>query len=269
MATTNTRYFAASTFDVHQDGNSWVTFKVATIELLMYMGVELPSWTLLAGCSAFTGLPNSVLHLWQLTDASALYQGKAYFEGLPGMKGTGGRRFYDTLIEMSGATDTLLLEAMPYDPQRSPTPGAKPPSKDGRFYFLWVELTLLPGDVNRGTFCAAAQELLGIMKTELPTWKLVAAGSTITGPTNTVMHLWQLDDANALLEGMNWFGENNRPYSTLARCCVRQKQQLFTSMSYNPLGKNNASAQDEEDVSTLKEIRDRFQLTLQDTKEAD
>jgi hypothetical protein len=223
---------------------------------------DLPSWKLLAGCSAFTDLPNSVLHLWRLHDASALYKGKAYFEG------SVDQPLHDTLIESSTAPQMQLLEAMPYDPEWKPegsTP--KPPSKDGRFYFLWVELTLLPGAAKRATFSKAAHALLTTMKTKLPTWKLIAAGSTVTGPPNTVMHLWQLDDANALLEGMNWFGENNEAYSELAGCCVRQRQQLLTSMFYNPLGTNGVSAEDATDATTMKKIRQRSQAKLQGTKE--
>ena len=259
-----TRYFAASVFDVRQDGTSWTTFRCAAYELLAFMEGDLPSWKLLAGCSAFTGLPNSVLHLWRLADASALYQGKAYFEGLRGQP------FHDKLIENSTAAETQLLEAMPYDPEWKPedSPNPEPPSKDQRFYFLWVELTLLPGAANRVAFAEAAVTLLANMKTGLTSWRLVAAGSTVTGPPNTVMHLWQLDDANALLEGMNWFGENNRPYGELARCCVRQRQQLFTSMFYNPLGKNAASAGDAADAKAMIELCERFQEKLQGTKEA-
>lgn len=255
------RYFAASTFDVHQDGDSWTDFRTDAFMLLVTMEVDLPSWKLLAGCSSFTGLPNSVLHLWRLDDASALIRGKAYFEG--------DQPLYDTLTRVSSAPQMQLLEAMRYDPEVTPenAPKPTPPSPDGRFYFLWVELTLLPGSEKRAAFCNAAEDLLETMKSELPTWKLIAAGSTVTGPPNTIMHLWRLDDANALLEGMNWFGENNRPYGDLARCCVRQKQQLFTSMFYNPLGRNG-SAGDEKDATAMKEFRKRFEETLRETEGA-
>lgn len=216
------------------------------------MDVELPTWRLLAGCSSFTDLPNSVLHVWRLADPSALIQGKEYFEG------PAGQPLYDTLTSVSGAPQLQLLEAMPYDPKVEPENAPEPiPSADGRFYFLWVELTLLPGPEKRAAFSAAAEALLAEMRAHLTTWTLIAAGSTLTGPPNTVMHLWRLQDPNALLDGMNWFGENNASYRDLARCCARQRQQLFTSMIYNPLGQNGQlSADDQKHANALIEFRD-------------
>ena len=245
------RYFAASTFDVQQDGDSWNSFKAAAYRLLVTMEEKLPSWKLLAACSSFTDLPNSVLHLWRLGDSSDLIAGKAYFEG--------DQPLYDTLTRVSAAPQMQLLEAMRYDPEVKPEDPPPPkPSADGRFYFLWVEITLLPGKEKRDVFSDAAEALLEKMRVDLPTWTLVAAGSTVTGPANTIMHLWRLKDPNALLDGMNWFGENNPGYSALARCCERQKQQLFTSMFYNPLGRNGAlSADDQKHAGALVEFRNK------------
>lgn len=242
------RYFVSSTFDVRQDDASWNKFKASAFQLIVAMAGGLKSWKLLGGLSAFTDLPNSVLHLWKLDSPAALVEGTHYFEG--------NQPLYDALVEVCDAPAVQLLEAMPYDPDFKPTgAGTIPPSSDGRFYFLWVELTLRPGAKHRETFVKACENLLVKMKAELPDWALIAAGSTVTGRPSTVMHLWQLKDANSLLEGMNWFGENNPDYVKLAKSCFRQRQDLYTSMIYNPLGQNGKlSPVDKKHASKFKEL---------------
>jgi hypothetical protein len=242
------RYYVASTFDVRQDDVSWNVFKANAFQLVVEMAGKLKSWKLFGALSAFTDLPNSVLHLWRVDNAEALVDGKHYSED--------NQQLFDNVMAVSDTSSVQLLETMPYDPHFEPKGASTPsPSKDGRFYFLWVELTLRPGTETRGTFVNACKSLLKRMETGLPTWKLLAAASTVTGRPNTVMHLWLLDDANALLDGMNWFGENNPDYVQLAKCCLRQRQQLFTSMLYNPLGQNGTlSADDTKHNQKFKEL---------------
>lgn len=225
------RYFVTSTYDIQQDDTSWNNFLNSIGILLIEMEGKLPSWKLLGGLSAFTDLPNSALHLWKLDSAAALVEGVNYFEG--------DEPLYDALIDVCDSPGVQLLEAMPYDPDYQPGGAATTSSSpDGRFYFLWVELTLRPGAQNRKAFVDASEKLLAKMKTDLKEWTLVAAGSAVTGRPSTVMHLWRLHDSNSLLDGMNWFGENNPDYMALAKTCLRQRQDLFTSMYYNPLGQN-------------------------------
>lgn len=105
-------------------------------------------------------------------------------------------------------------------------------------YFLRVELTIKEGVEHWVKFNACSIKLLVRMQEQLPSWKLIGGFSAITGVPNTVMNLWQLRDANALLEGMLYFGENNPEYLELSACCLQQKQELFTSMRYNPICRN-------------------------------
>jgi hypothetical protein len=105
-------------------------------------------------------------------------------------------------------------------------------------YFLKVDLTVKEGVEHWVKYNACSIRLIVRMKDELPTWKLIGGFSAITGVPNTVMNIWQLRDANALLEGMLYFGENNRDYMELSSCCLQQKQELFTSMRYNPICRN-------------------------------
>lgn len=105
-------------------------------------------------------------------------------------------------------------------------------------YFLKVDLTVREGVEHWVKFNACSIKLLVKMKEQLPTWKLIGGFSAITGVPNTVMNIWQLRDANALLEGMLYFGENNRDYMELSACCLQQKQELYTSMRYNPICRN-------------------------------
>jgi hypothetical protein len=232
------RYFVSSMYDIQQDDRSWNKFKASFYRLLISMQSGLPSWRLLAGLSAFTDLPNGVLNLWRLNSPAALAEGIRYFED--------DKPRYDDLIEVCNSPGVELLEAMPYDPDYEPQ-GASTTSTspDGRFYFLWVELTLRPGKANRDAFVGACIALLAKMQTDLPEWTLVAAGSSVTGRPCTVMHLWRLHDSNSLLDGMNWFGENNPDYMALAKTCLRQRQDLFTSMFYNPLGQNGRLSRDD------------------------
>jgi len=243
-------YFVTSTFDVQQDDASWNKFMPNVFQMIVEMEGKLPPWDLFAALSAFTDLPNSVLHLWRVDEAKDLVDGKSYFED---------SHFFDELMSVCSAPSLQLLKVMPYDPSFMPKGAStESPSEDGRFYFLWVELTLRSGSAHRAKFVKACGNLLTKMATDLPTWKLRAAGSTVTGRPNTVMHLWQLDDANALLEGMNWFGENNPDYVDLAACCLRQRQQLFTSMIYNPLGQNGKlSANDKKHKLKYEELRSK------------
>jgi hypothetical protein len=224
--------------DIRQDDTSWNRFKASMFRLLIAMQRDLKSWRLLAGLSAFTGLPNSVLNLWRVDSPAALAEGMQYFEN--------DKPLYDDLIKVCDSPGVQLLEAMPYDPDYQPQ-GASTTSTspDGRFYFLWVELTLRPGKANHDAFVKASVALLAKMETSLPEWTLVAAGSTVTGRPCTVMHLWRLHDSNSLLDGMNWFGENNPDYMALAKTCLRQRQDLFTSMFYNPLGQNGRLSSDD------------------------
>jgi hypothetical protein len=232
-------YFIASMFDVHQDDTAWNNFKANAFQLIVEMKGKLKSWELFGAISSFTDLPNSVLHLWRVGKETDLVEGTRYFED--------NQPLFDELMAVCEAPSVQLLARMPYDPSFQPGGSSTEcPSKDGRFYFLWVELTLLPGAKPRRTFVKACHGLLKKMETDLKTWKLLAAGSAVTGRPNTVMHLWQLDDANALLDGMNWFGENNPDYVALATSCQRQRQQLFTSMLYNPLGENGALSSDDQ-----------------------
>lgn len=230
MDTESKRYYVAGTFAVRQDDTSEGTFKTGAHQLAYLMPGELAAWQLLAALSSITGLPNGALQLWRLDAASDLTTGRAYLDQQP---------LFVQMVQACDAASLELLETMPYDPGVEPSSKAEGPSKDGRFYFLWVELTLRPGTEHRDRFVTACEALLDTMKQKLPTWRLVAALSTITGPPDTVKHLWQLDDADALLEGMNWFGEDNPDYVELARSCQRQRQELFTSMLYNPLGAND------------------------------
>jgi hypothetical protein len=105
-------------------------------------------------------------------------------------------------------------------------------------YFLKVDLVIKQGVGHWVEFNSCSEQLLIKMRTALPTWTLIAACSAVTGVPNTVLHLWQISDANSVLEGMLYFGENNPLYSRLAACCEEQRQELFTSMRYNPLGRN-------------------------------
>lgn len=101
-------------------------------------------------------------------------------------------------------------------------------------YFLTVEITLKEG--QRPNFIEYAEKLLSFMKDTLH-WRLIAACSSVTGIPNTVFHLWELPDANSLLDGMVRLADNN-DYSKLLECCEKQTQRLFTSMPYNPQGIN-------------------------------
>ncbi|CAN5925587.1 hypothetical protein BH11MYX4_BH11MYX4_06450 [soil metagenome] len=231
-------YFVASTFDIHQSDAAWTQFKVNAYQLIVEMQAKLKPWELLGGLSSITDLPNSVLHLWRVDDPEDLVDGKRYFEE---------SQLFDKMMDACDAPGAELLARMPYDPNfTAGGASTQSPSPDGRFYFLWVELTLRSGAGHRAKFVKACEGLLKRMGTDLQTWKLLAAGSTVSGRPNTVVHLWRLDSANELLEGMNWFGENNPDYVALASSCLRQRQQLFTSTIYNPLGQNGKLSPDDE-----------------------
>lgn len=101
-------------------------------------------------------------------------------------------------------------------------------------YVLRVEITVKEGAQAWTDFTVASIKLLARMTAELPSWKLLGAYSAITGVPNKILHIWKLTDANALLEGMLWFGENNADYAKLSACCVEQRQELYTAMRYNP-----------------------------------
>jgi hypothetical protein len=242
-------YFVASTFDVHQSDASWTQFKANAFQLVVEMEGKLKPWRLFGALSSITDLPNSVLHLWRVDDPKDLVDGKHYFEE---------NNFFDQMMAVCDAPTIELLERMPYDPDFVPGGAAtQSTSEDGRFYFLWVELTLRSGAEHRAKFVKACDALLKKMANDsgLKTWNLLAAGGAVSGRPNTVMHLWRLEDANALLEGMNWFGENNPDYVDLASSCLRQRQQLFTSTIYNPLGQNGKlSAADQEHKLKFNEL---------------
>lgn len=240
-------YFIVSTFAVRQTDTAWNEFKANAFQLVVEMSGKLPPWKLFGALSSVTDFPNSVLHLWRVDEAKDLVDGKHYFEESA------------LATKMMGACDgssVQLLERLPYDPEFVPGGAStQSPSEDGRFYYLWVELTLRPGPQHRKKFINACDALLKKMATALNTWTLLAAGSTVSGPPDTVLHLWQLEDANALLEGMNWFGENNPDYGALATSCLRQRQQLFTATLYNPLGQNgHLSEQDEKHKQVFNDL---------------
>jgi hypothetical protein len=105
-----------------------------------------------------------------------------------------------------------------------------------RYYFK-VEIDVAPGKMP--AFILATRELLAYTNAQ-GKWKLLAALSAITGTPSTVLHLWELTDANALLEGMQFLAsdEVQRLYAVILASSTQHRQDLFTAMQYNPLGAN-------------------------------
>lgn len=116
----------------------------------------------------------------------------------------------------------------------APNPDAPPDwLNQGPHYVLRVDITLKEGLQAWTEFNRCSISLLEIMKEKLPTWRLIGSYSSVTGVPNRVLNVWRIRDANALLEGMNWFA-HQKLYSELSACCVEQRQDLYTPTRFNP-----------------------------------
>lgn len=110
-------------------------------------------------------------------------------------------------------------------------------------YYMTVEIKVKDGKMTE--FDILTMELVPHMRQRVG-WKLLAALSAVTGVPNTVLHLWELPDTNALLEGMQLLAtdEFSGRYTRLLGCCIEQKQEIYTAKRYNPLGDNTPPSSD-------------------------
>jgi hypothetical protein len=119
----------------------------------------------------------------------------------------------------------------------NPIVGAPATAQNVIRYYFKVEIEVKPGKMP--DFIVATRELLAYTEAQ-GKWKLLAALSAITGTPNTVLHIWQLTDANALLEGMQFLSGDavQKLYSVILENTTQHRQDLYTAMQYNPLGQN-------------------------------
>lgn len=177
-------------------------------------------WRLVAACSSITGvaLPPTIVHVWEVPDAGSRLDEHDPNHG----------KAYTALLKFCGAPTQHVLEATPYSPA-GPALAKKAPIN----YFLDVDIRLIPG--KEEAFNKSAGPLLELVKDQ---WELIIAGSTVPPEDPPrIIHLWRLTSANAVAEAMVSFAEHP-DYTDLTRCCQSHAQQIFTSLRYNPLGKN-------------------------------
>src|SRR3974390_815766 len=73
-------------------------------------------WKLIAALSAVTGIPNTILHLWQIPSADSLLEEMNYFASDPL------KNMYPPLLECCEEQRQELYTAMPYNPLGANTP---------------------------------------------------------------------------------------------------------------------------------------------------
>jgi hypothetical protein len=175
-------------------------------------------WKLIAACSAVTGdaFPGTITHVWEVPTADSLL----------GKEDQPYSAFYLELLRYCEEPKQKILALLPYSDHE-----VRLPRDDERIhYFLSAEISLQEGknDLFNEKATALVETVKGLG------WTLVVA--RFTAPSR-VFHLWELTNADALLDAMRVFGDT-RPYAELLECCTQHTQQLFTAMPYNPSGAN-------------------------------
>ncbi len=96
---------------------------------------------------------------------------------------------------------------------------------------LHVTLKIRPGEMGR--FHAVMAEIVPAL--EERGWRLLGAWSSLIGPLNTVVDLWEVEDANAVGAGLTALAGHpdfGRWYETLGEVVLDENLQLMQPVPY-------------------------------------
>jgi hypothetical protein len=175
----------------------------------------LPGWERVTVSGSVTGDPYRFVQLWRVPSPLAMAEAML---ALRARGGEGYRAFLANLVEL----EQHVLSPLPYDPALGARAAGGAPSRSE--VVLVDHVVVRPGALAR---LACLKERFFIPRVARMGWRLVAAGTMVTGRPGTVVHAWMLPESNALLKAMRVLAENEAYRAQLGPCIEREEQELY------------------------------------------